>query len=1106
MGFQRLNFLALNNNNFQGSLPEVNATELVVLALHKNHLSGVLPSLLSLQHLGVLTLHENSIGGSVNDLSLSATCIDNSKFKMLGMGCVTWKRAISNFKNDTTALFLDTTEAADVQELKENCPSLFGCPGHSTAYITLHRNRFSCKVPAHIAAENVTVAGLVIMGNMLGFGHELNSSWILPEEKQSFLYYSGEVWKSNRNVLYGFLVLLSFAALCYPRRQRLQEALWNLDANGTAWVASSHFALIKASRSTCILVCPLLVLFWYGGVYYECSPPLWQTTAANLKAEPLVELAVIACWCVMLLLFRSLFASMPKRNSIPTVMSFSGMSRTFARRILVWLLWVCMVTFFSLPSVLYAFAQSLPAHNTSGLSDEMLNLFHGIAPALTVLIDMVLAVKISVKYSKLSGANAEKLLMTFRLFSAWMLPLLITVVLDENCIGGWKWTWTACRAGSSQHKYFDWRIYDEEILNTEKDICSLSETWWLDGRCSRAIVGNLAPFLLQKLLVRSTVQPLVLWLLWRVSRLESHEDPQQGRHLKLFGSGPKTSGSLQPLQQMSLLTTQMEILAFWTPFIPLLSLGILGAGIANLLIFDLGVWGFGVKLPSDEMNQGARLSRWYLLFALCAGCCFQLWHAFSTGMYGRSLLLAFSVTMIGPWAKGLLPVEAARRHFWKDLESANETRLIEMGVAMFCTSSFGCVDLWRLLFDEQHIKTVLAELGFPEVDLEVQKLCSLEGFSCDAHQRLVRLDLRPLLGRARRVLVWLLWVFIVATFSLPSVLYAFAQSLPAHNTSGLDEALLKLVHGAAPALTVLIDMVLAVPVSAQYSFLTGVKTDRLLMTFRLFSAWLLPVLITVILDENCLSGWKWTWTVCQEGSAENQYFYWSIYGEEILNTRRDICNLSQTWWSDGCCSRAIVGNLTPFLLKKLLVRSSMQPLISWLMWRLSRLEHQEDPQKGRHLKLFGFGPKTTSSLHPLQQMSLLTTQMELLAFWTPFIPLLSLGILGAGTANLLIFDLGVWVFRVKLPSDEMNRNAGLSRSYLSFALIAGCCFQLWHAFSTQMYGRYVLLIFSLAVMGPWAKCLLPIESARGLFWADAEKASETEFIEMAIRMDMDEAL
>ena len=58
----------------------------------------------------------------------------------------------------------------------------------------------------------------------------------------------------------------------------------------------------------------------------------------------------------------------------------------------------------------------------------------------------------------------------------------------------------------------------------------------------------------------------------------------------------------------------------------------------------------------------------------------------------------------------------------------------------------------------------------------------------------------------------------------------------------------------------------------------------------------------------------------------------------------------------------------------------------------------------------------------------------------------------------------------------------------------------------KMYGRYVLLIFSLAVMGPWAKCLLPIESARGLFWADAEKASETEFIEMAIRMDMDEAL
>ncbi|CAK9010966.1 unnamed protein product [Durusdinium trenchii] len=388
----------------------------------------------------------------------------------------------------------------------------------------------------------------------------------------------------------------------------------------------------------------------------------------------------------MLLLFRSLFASMPStRSPICTgpVDCPDGSTRKRLQegvwKSFAWLLWVCIVALFSLPAILFAIVQSVPAQHNEAISEDLLKLLHKAAPVLTVLIDMALAVRLSMKYSSLTGLHADRLLMTFRLFSAWLLPLLVTVFLDENCLSGWKISWSVCQDAIEQ-KRFDWSIYGEEILSTRRDICGWNETWWSDGRCSRAIVGNLAPFLLNKLLIRSTLQPVLLLLLWQLSRLEGQEDLQKGQPLRILGFGPRTSGSLQPLQQMSLLTTLMEVLVFWTPFIPLLSIGILSASTANLFIFDLGVWRFGVRLPLNEMNQKAALAKAYLRFALGAGCCFQLWHAFASKMYGRYILLGLSITVMGPWTPRFLPVELARRYFWakSTRPSEEETKSIEM--------------------------------------------------------------------------------------------------------------------------------------------------------------------------------------------------------------------------------------------------------------------------------------------------------------------------------------------------------------------------------------------------------------------------------------------
>ncbi|OLP88199.1 hypothetical protein AK812_SmicGene30504 [Symbiodinium microadriaticum] len=542
----------------------------------------------------------------------------------------------------------------DRRAVEMNCPkSLKACSAIGSSKLTLHHNRFACAVPESIR------------GNMLGNGQELLASWISEEELQPFLYYSPRVLESSLLVLAGFLALLFAGILCGRRlMRRLSTEYRSFDLGSRAHVASSSFAVMRSSCCALLLSSPLLLIFCFGGRYYDCSPPLWQTTIASLKAESVFpELGVVACWCAMQLLFRSLILGIRSKAGPAEGLAERGMARAA-----VWLLWICIVSILSLPSVFFTFAQSVPAQNVWDLDDGTLRLFHATAPVQAVLIDMVLAWPVSTTFSGLTGIRADRLLMTFRLFSAWLLAALTTLAFNENCYGGWKLAWKVCQEGSEEHDKFTWKIFEEEILNTQRDICSFGGAFWLEDGCSRAIVGGLTPFLL-KLLVRSTMQPLILGVLWRFSRLEplgpeGQWDPAKGRHRKLLGIWPNTTGSLLPLRQMALLTTEMEILIFWSPLSPLLCIAILTAAATNLLMFNLGIDCFGVCLPSDEMNEGAGLSSTYLSLTLWAASFFQLWHSFSAGMAGRFVLLAFTVTVMGPWAKRFLPVRTVKQALW----------------------------------------------------------------------------------------------------------------------------------------------------------------------------------------------------------------------------------------------------------------------------------------------------------------------------------------------------------------------------------------------------------------------------------------------------------
>lgn len=98
----------------------------------------------------------------------------------------------------------------------------------------------------------------------------------------------------------------------------------------------------------------------------------------------------------------------------------------------------------------------------------------------------------------------------------------------------------------------------------------------------------------------------------------------------------------------------------------------------NFLMFDLGIRAYGVQLPSDEGNNSSSLSKSYLRLALLAGTLFQLWHAFSTEMFGCHVLLVFAIAVHGPWAKFFLPARLVKRHIWAKLDVSHRTRHIEM--------------------------------------------------------------------------------------------------------------------------------------------------------------------------------------------------------------------------------------------------------------------------------------------------------------------------------------------------------------------------------------------------------------------------------------------
>ena len=295
--------------------------------------------------------------------------------------------------------------------------------------------------------------------------------------------------------------------------------------------------------------------------------------------------------------------------------------------------------------------------------DWLLERCHDLAPLLGVAIDLVISKPLCAFYSSWTGLRADRLSMRMKLCSDWLLPLLVTVLLHENCVGAWKpLFWQVCDKSSEKHDLFNWMVFNEKVLSTE-DVCSFDVSEALSGACSRSTIESLSVFLVEKALWKALL-PFGLVLTWKMVQNLLHCTEDLGSCQMLCSCfraalqwlNAKLVDRKQPIVQYCQLASFVETLIVWGPMVPLLSMPIVLAVATNF-------WLFGTILSDSPKEQSEfSLSRSFWVWSLRGSWAVQVWYAFGTWMQWRKLLIPLGAWVFMPaavWRTGF-------RLFWPE--------------------------------------------------------------------------------------------------------------------------------------------------------------------------------------------------------------------------------------------------------------------------------------------------------------------------------------------------------------------------------------------------------------------------------------------------------
>ena len=133
-----------------------------------------------------------------------------------------------------------------------------------------------------------------------------------------------------------------------------------------------------------------------------------------------------------------------------------GVEFSFKQYAVLGVCWVGVMALLSIPSVFYALSTSLPpGENLLDLNKGLLELFHLSTGSILALISAYVLPFLAKSLVKLVNGGVEhlrasvNLMMVGRLVVCLLVPLVMVIVLNHQCLGKWTLLWRGCSSSSS---------------------------------------------------------------------------------------------------------------------------------------------------------------------------------------------------------------------------------------------------------------------------------------------------------------------------------------------------------------------------------------------------------------------------------------------------------------------------------------------------------------------------------------------------------------------------------------------------------------------------------------------------------------------------------
>jgi len=280
----------------------------------------------------------------------------------------------------------------------------------------------------------------------------------------------------------------------------------------------------------------LVPLYAEGAKLYECGEGrLKFTTITYLSDSPVIEwsVAVMACVavatqsCLLMATRCEVDTNIPEHAVIQKEMPCGSWMK-------IVLMWCAVGLFFSVPTVLYTLSTALPADNTLGLNATSLEVFNQAAAILLYLIVAIIGPFLAEwVVSKTTGeadghdSFTTRIVLLTRLMVGVVVPTVVTILFNNECLGWWLYLWTPCADNASSFDvsvqlkldgHFDYadniayfnRLNSTYQVTNHSQIC---EPAWKPKRCSRAAFGTVGNLILSKVALDAFLTPGAVMLM-----------------------------------------------------------------------------------------------------------------------------------------------------------------------------------------------------------------------------------------------------------------------------------------------------------------------------------------------------------------------------------------------------------------------------------------------------------------------------------------------------------------------------------------------------------------------------------------------------------------